>query len=120
MCRLPVWPSRVSIFFNAPAVIFIGGNDKMADPEIHIGIAGQNMNMVASSLGLGACWAGYLHLASLRWPPLKAALALPEGHLCMGAMMVGRPKYRYHRLPLRKEPEITWKGALLPVSSCTA
>jgi len=36
-------------------------------------------------------------------------LALPEGHVPFGAMMVGRPKYRYQRLPLRNEPQITWR-----------
>ena len=37
------------------------------------------------------------------------ALALPAGHQLGGAMMVGEPRYRYHRFPLREEPEITWR-----------
>ncbi len=66
------------------------------------------LELAAPSLGLGACWAGYLHVAALQWPPLKEALALPEGHAFQGGMMVGYPKYRYKRFPLRKDPLITW------------
>jgi len=65
--------------------------------------------LAAPSFGLGACWAGYVHMAALHWPPLQAALALPEKHQLGGAMLAGEPRYRYHRLPLRREPEITWR-----------
>ena len=67
------------------------------------------LELAAPSLGLGACWAGYLHMAALHWPPLQAALALPEGHQFCGGMMLGEPRYRYHRLPQRREPQITWR-----------
>ncbi len=67
------------------------------------------LELAALPLGLGACWAGFFHAAAGFWPPLQKALGLPEGHTCMGAMMVGYPKYTYHRLPLRKAPKITWK-----------
>ena len=67
------------------------------------------LELAAPAFGLGACWAGYLHMAALHWAPLQAALALPAGHSLGGAMMVGEPRYRYHRLPHRREPEITWR-----------
>jgi nitroreductase len=68
------------------------------------------LELAAPSFGLGCCWAGYLHMAALHWPPLRAALALPEAHQLGGAMLAGEPRYRYHRLPLRKEPDITWRS----------
>jgi hypothetical protein len=40
---------------------------------------------------------------------MQKALALPEGHQSYGAMMVGYPKFNYHRLPSRKPPPITWR-----------
>jgi hypothetical protein len=40
---------------------------------------------------------------------MMAALGLPEGQQSFGAMMVGYPQFRYHRLPTRKMPEITWR-----------
>jgi nitroreductase/NAD-dependent dihydropyrimidine dehydrogenase PreA subunit len=67
------------------------------------------LELAAPSLGLGACWAGYVQLAALQWRPLQAALALPEGHQFCGGLMVGEPRYRYHRLPARCEPVITWR-----------
>lgn len=67
------------------------------------------LELAAAALGLGACWAGYFNVAANLWSPLKEALDLPEGHTSFGAMMVGRPQYRYHRLPLRNEAEILWR-----------
>jgi hypothetical protein len=40
---------------------------------------------------------------------MQKALTLPEDHISLGAMMVGYPKYNYHRLPPRKEPKIIWR-----------
>lgn len=67
------------------------------------------LELAAPAHGLGACWAGYLHLAALHWPPLQAALALAVGDAFCGAMLVGEPRYRYYRLPERREPQITWR-----------
>mgnify|MGYP002065428373 CR=1 FL=1 len=67
------------------------------------------LELAVASLNLGACWAGYFNVAASFWPPLKEALELPEGHVPMGTMMVGRPSYRYQRLPLRNQVQITWR-----------
>ena len=67
------------------------------------------LELAAPSFGLGCCWAGYLHMAALHWPPLRAALALPEKHQLGGAMLAGEPRYRYHRLPLRRTRRSTWR-----------
>lgn len=68
------------------------------------------LELAASSLGLGACWGGILTNAARRWPPLQDALALPEGHVCCGAMMIGYARYRYRRLPLRNAARVAWRG----------
>jgi nitroreductase len=67
------------------------------------------LELAAPSFGLGCCWAGYLHMAALHWPPLQEALSLPEGEAFCGAMLVGVPRYRYYRFPTRREPVITWR-----------
>lgn len=72
-------------------------------------IAVAYLELAVASMGLGACWAGYFNAAANVWPPLNDALELPEGHVPFGAMLVGRPKYRYQRLPLRNEPQIIWR-----------
>jgi nitroreductase len=67
------------------------------------------LELAAPSLGLGACWSGFLHESSKVWGPIQKALRLPEEHECFGAMMIGYPKYNYQRLPLRNEPMISWQ-----------
>jgi nitroreductase/Pyruvate/2-oxoacid:ferredoxin oxidoreductase delta subunit len=67
------------------------------------------LELTAASMGLGVCWAGYFNVAANVWPPLRDALVLPDGHVPFGAMMVGRPTYRYQRLPLRNAPQILWR-----------
>ncbi|MFA5375240.1 MAG: nitroreductase family protein [Dehalococcoidia bacterium] len=66
------------------------------------------LELAAYSLGVGACWAGYLEMAAVNYPPLQRALNLPGGNRPYGAMMLGWPKYEYSRIPLRKEPDVQW------------
>jgi nitroreductase/NAD-dependent dihydropyrimidine dehydrogenase PreA subunit len=66
------------------------------------------LELFAPQLGLGACWGGYFYSAVNAHPPLFQALGLPAGHRAFGAVMVGYPKFRYHRLTLRRPPRIAW------------
>ena len=97
------------ILRNAPVVIVAHAakNDTMAPTASTIALS--YLELAATSIGLGCCWAGYFHAAATTFPPMMKALSLPEEHQCMGTMMVGYPKFRYYRLPLRKPPEITWR-----------
>jgi len=67
------------------------------------------LELAAYSLGVGACWAGFLHLAAMSYRPMREALGLPQGHHCLGAMMIGYPKHKFSRIPLRNEPTIIWR-----------
>ncbi|RPH50866.1 MAG: 4Fe-4S dicluster domain-containing protein [Desulfobacteraceae bacterium] len=97
------------ILRNAAAVIVTHSkkNDQIAPVSCTIALT--YLELAASSLGLGCCWAGYFNAAATTFPPMMEALALPENHQCLGAMMVGYPKFSYHRLPTRKTPNITWR-----------
>jgi nitroreductase len=68
-----------------------------------------HLELAATGMELGCCWAGYFNAAVTSFPPMKKALGLPDGHQCFGAMMVGYPTYRYHRMPERKTPKIIWR-----------
>ena len=59
------------------------------------------LELESPAFGLGTCWGGFLNAAANAWPPVLKTLALPEGNTCYGVMMVGYPKYKYHRLPIR-------------------
>jgi len=93
---------------NAPHVIVAHApKDQTAAPS-SCTIALTYLELAAYAYGLGACWGGYFHAASRSWLPMQQALELPQGHKCFGAMMIGYPKYRYHRIPRRNPPKITW------------
>ena len=98
-----------TILRGAPVVIVAHAAKKDIFAPTSSTIALSYLELAATSMGLGCCWAGYFNTAATSFPPLTEALSLPEGHQCMGSMMVGYPKFRYHRLPLRKSPEITWR-----------
>ncbi|RPI08402.1 MAG: ferridoxin [Zetaproteobacteria bacterium] len=68
------------------------------------------LELAAPSSGLGACWAGIFTNAARQWPPLRQALALPEGDAVCGAMLLGYPRHRYRRIPPRNEARIRWVG----------
>lgn len=99
------------ILRNAPAVIVAHGlkQDRMAATNCTIALT--YVELAATSMGLGCCWAGFVMAAGGVFPPVAKALQLPEENQCFGAMMVGYPRYTYSRLPLRKTPRITWRDA---------
>jgi len=67
------------------------------------------MDLAACSLGLATCWAGYIYIMANTFPPVMQALALPEGHIALGCILLGYNKFKYHRIPVRKAPGITWR-----------
>lgn len=64
--------------------------------------------LAAPSLGLGSCWAGFFHLAAASSTEIKEYLAISENEKCVGAIMLGFPKYKYYRIPKRKQPCMIW------------
>ncbi len=94
---------------NAPHLVVAHAHKEDRTATVACTIALSYFELAAVPLGVGACWAGYFNAAANLWPPLQKALALPNDHTAFGAMMVGYSKYRYRRLPLRKDPKITWR-----------
>jgi nitroreductase/formate hydrogenlyase subunit 6/NADH:ubiquinone oxidoreductase subunit I len=96
------------ILRQAPALIvaYAEAESRMAPTSCTIALS--YLELAATGLGLGTCWAGYFNAAANSYPPLKQALGLGNEQQCYGAMMVGYPALRYKRLPTRNEPEITW------------
>ncbi|MBW2690661.1 MAG: nitroreductase family protein [Deltaproteobacteria bacterium] len=94
---------------GAPVVLVAHApkEDHMAQSSCTIALT--YLELCATGMGLGGCWAGYFNAAVNTFPPMQQALGLPEGHQCYGAMMIGYPKFRYHRMPERKAPSITWR-----------
>ncbi|GBE14561.1 MAG TPA: 4Fe-4S dicluster domain-containing protein [Proteobacteria bacterium] len=94
---------------GAPALVVTHGPEAYPIMPVDSAIALTFFDLAAPSFELGTCWAGFVMWAADCWPPLTAALGLPEGNKPVGAMMVGYPKHRFHRMPARKEATIIWK-----------
>jgi nitroreductase len=103
------WKNGVDVICrNAPALVlaYAGKKDRTAPAACTLAMA--YLALAAPSLGLGSCWAGYFGMAAAQWPGLQAALGLPEGTVVYAAMMVGYPRFAYHRMPARKPADIRW------------
>jgi nitroreductase/Fe-S-cluster-containing hydrogenase component 2 len=95
-------------FLNAPAVILIAGDERaISGPEINIGICGQNMNLVANSLGIKACWVGFSQVINMV-PPLAQKLGVnPPWRICSG-MVLGYPRFKQEGIVPREYRPVTW------------
>ncbi len=98
-----------SICRGAPHVIVAHADKSWAFGSEDCALALSLLDLYAKSIGLGACWGGYFYKAVNAHAPLFEALGLPSSHLAFGAIMVGYPKFEYHRIPLRNRPRATWK-----------
>ena len=94
---------------DAPAVIVAHAHKENRVAPAACNIALNYLELASTTMGMGACWAGYFNAAATTFPAMKKALDLPEDHQAFGSMMVGYPKYRYQRMPIRNEPRITWR-----------
>ncbi|MHB1419129.1 MAG: nitroreductase family protein [Bacillota bacterium] len=94
---------------NAPHIIVAHATSTKGnvgnDLDCHLAIT--YLELAAHAMGLGACWLGFLMFA-YRYPPIKEFLGIPEGHEIFGAALIGYPKYRFRRIPVRNKPEISW------------
>lgn len=104
------WDSGEDVICReAPHLVVAHGPHSDPGAVVDGTIALTYLELAAFSLGLGACWAGFLHVAASYYQPLQDALDLPDGHRCCGAMMIGYPRYRYHRIPVRPLPPVIWR-----------
>jgi len=95
-------------FLNAPVVILIAGDERaITGPEVNVGICGQNMNLVANSLGIRACWLGFSQVINMV-PPLKEKLGVREPWRIVEAMVLGYPKFKQDGVVAREFRPITW------------
>lgn len=100
---------RDRIMRGAPHLIVAHSPADVAFPSVDCAIALTYLELYAFARGLGTCWAGYFTGAANVHEPLVRALHLPPGHQCQGAVMLGYPQYRYTRIPMRNQAQVTWR-----------
>jgi nitroreductase/NAD-dependent dihydropyrimidine dehydrogenase PreA subunit len=97
------------ILRNAPTLVVASAPSTNLNGLVDCSIALSYLELAAMPLGLGTCWAGLLRGAMLNTPQMPKSMGLPKDHTWYYPMMIGYPKFKYHRLPERKQPLITWK-----------
>ena len=67
------------------------------------------VELYASAIDLGTCWAGLLMAAVFSdFQPLLDLLPIPKEKCLAGAMLVGHPEYRYRRIVDKNPLDITF------------
>lgn len=104
------WENGVDVIFRGAPIVIVAHAEKEArKAPINSTIALTYLELAATAMGLGCCWAGFFNDAANTFPPMMEVLPLPPDHSCFGSMMVGYPGYSYHRIPSRKIAKITWR-----------
>lgn len=96
------------IFRNAPAVILVHGVRANNQTHANCAIAVRNMEIMATSMGLGTCWAGFLTAAAHMSKTIGTYLGVPADRNVFGALMVGHPKHPYKKSIPRKSRDVRW------------
>ena len=105
------------VLLNAPAVILILEDERAINAGgINVGICGQNMTLVANSLGLGACWIGFVTVAA-QIPPLAEKLGIVPPWKLLTSLALGYQKFKQEGMVPREYRPVTWfrDGAAGPV-----
>jgi nitroreductase len=96
------------VFLNAPVVILIACDERcIGGPEINAGICGQNMNLVANSLGIKSCWVGFSQVIN-NLPALKERLGIDYPWKVMTALVLGYPRFKQEGVVPREFRPVTW------------
>ena len=96
------------VFRNAPAVIIGHGIKANYLSHANCAIAARNMEIVATAMGLGTCWVGFLTSAAHISKKIGEYLGLSADRNVYSALMIGYPKYRYRKRIPRKDREVRW------------
>ena len=96
------------ILRDAPLLAIAHAATDALKPSADCAIAAASLEIAATAYGIGACWAGFFMRAANTYGPMADYLNLPEGHGVYAALMLGYPKYRYHRIPPRHEAKVRW------------
>lgn len=96
------------ILRNAPHLVVASAPHTHKAARVTTFLALEYVELYATTLGLGTCWAGYVNAFALDRQDLARCLCLPQDHLITGCLMVGFPEVTYRRLPERNALAVHW------------
>ena len=98
-----------AVLRGAPALIVASAPKEAGSGMVDLTLALSYLELFATTVNLGTCWAGVLQGAILGNSELKKALGVPPDHPHHYPMMLGYPNAKYFRLPERNPPKITFR-----------
>ena len=103
------WDSGIDkITRGAPHLIIAHtGKDSIRTNDCYIALT--YLELAAYSMGIGACWAGYIQAAAANSESFARAMGIPDGNAMFGGMMIGYPKNKFPRIPVRNDPRVIWR-----------
>jgi len=99
-----------NIFYGAPTLILVSGEEKAIAIESDCAAATQNMLLAAESIGLGSCWIGFV-LVAFSSPKAKEylkELGVPDGYKPYASVALGYKNIESVETPQRKPDVINY------------
>ncbi len=100
---------RDPILFGAPVLLLFHAHQATSFAEANANLAVQNAMVIASSLGLGTFYTGYIVAASGRDKTVRRLLGLIKNHSIYGGLALGYPEITFSKWIDRNPAMITWK-----------
>jgi len=98
------------IFYGAPTVILVSGENAALSPLVDCAAATENMFIAAESLNVGGCWNGFVSrlFASDQKTTYTKKLQIPEGYTTYYAAVFGNIEARSKMAPPRRENTVNF------------
>ncbi|MCE5284488.1 MAG: nitroreductase family protein [Pelosinus sp.] len=97
------------ILRDAPGVIVAIAHKSLPIGHDNARFSLEYVELYATTLGLGTCWAGFAELCGgANYQPLRNLLKVSDDMAIVGMMMVGYPRITYRRLVDRNPLQVTW------------
>ena len=98
-----------NILHDAPHLILATASNDLLNGRENTIFSLAYLELFATALGLGSCWAGLIEMCILaKYKPLLELFNIPPNKVITGAVMVGYPKYTFKRLADRNPLDVTW------------
>ena len=96
------------VLLGAPVVILIAADSRaIGGPQMQVGICGQNMVLVAHSLGIKATWVGFVSAVN-GVPSIMEKLGLRDPFSITTSVVLGYPRFKQEGVVPRQFRPITW------------
>lgn len=105
-----MWDMGVDVVHRGAPCLLIAYTDPDAMwGDIDATIAVETLDLGATAMGLGACWAGFFIVGARNNPKINERLGLPGDRTIRAALMLGEVgDESYSRVPFRPEVDVRW------------